>query len=300
MPKMTMLLSDFETNKPLKDLSTLGIGGPARYFTVARKAEEMLEIIRLCRKENLPYFILGKGSNCLFNDKGFDGVVILNKISFIKYEGRRFSAGAGYSFPLLGTKTAKEGLSGLEFAAGIPCTVGGAVFMNAGANGQDASLCLESVEYVTHAGELVTLTKDQLKFGYRTSSFQQMQGAIVSATFLLTPSADAKKKQNILVAYRIKTQPYGDMSAGCVFRNAEKASAGALIERCGLKGHSIGGAKVSDMHANFIVNTGAATAKDILALMEFVKATVKEQAGIDLEEEIRCIPFAAKRSIYSS
>lgn len=279
----------FQTDKPLSELSTFGIGGPARLFFEAKTLGDLQEAIKYCHRENLPYFILGKGSNCLFDDRGFDGLVILNKIAFCEYEGPAVSVGAGYSFSLLGTQTARKGWSGLEFASGIPGTVGGAVYMNAGANGKETCESLAEVTFVNEAGEVEVLKREEMEFSYRTSIFQKRKCAIVAAKFLLLPSEEARKKQLGIIDYRSRTQPYGDKSAGCVFRNPQAGSAGALIQQCGLKGRRVGGAEVSTLHANFIVNKGGATSQDVLALAEEVKKSVKEQTGIELEMEVRHI-----------
>ncbi|HSX12692.1 MAG TPA: UDP-N-acetylmuramate dehydrogenase [Rhabdochlamydiaceae bacterium] len=286
-----MTLSKFQQGKLLSELSTLGIGGPAKLFAQAGSIPEMQEIIRFCTSEKLPYIVIGKGSNTLFDDRGFDGLVILNKISFCEYQGTEVYVGAGYHFSLLGVQTAKRGLAGLEFASGIPGTVGGAVYMNAGAGGSDTAGRLTEVTYIGSDGTCQLLTKDQIEFGYRFSSFQKQKGAIAAARFALTPSEGARQKQLSLIDYRVKTQPYKDKSAGCMFRNPSVGSAGALIETCGLKGVSIGGAAVSPKHANFIVNKGAATSKDVKDLAELIKKTVKEKKGIDLEMEVRQIPY---------
>jgi UDP-N-acetylmuramate dehydrogenase len=282
----------FQENKPLNQVCTFGIGGPARYFATIHTIEEMVLALKKCQQENLRFLILGKGSNCLFDDLGFDGVVLQNKIDFIENFGnKRFHVGAGYSFSLLGVQTARQGFQGLEFASGIPASVGGAVFMNAGANGHETCETLHSVDFVTPDGAIHTLPKDQLHFSYRTSPFQTMPGAIVGATFQLTPSDDARKKQLEIVQYRQKTQPYKDKSAGCVFRNPPGDHAGKLIETCSLKGFGIGDAEVSTMHANFIVNKGKASSKDILQLIRLVREEVKTKTGFDLESEVRIIPF---------
>lgn len=281
-----------EENKLLSQLTTFGIGGPARYFFAVRSAEEMKEALAFCRTSNLRYMILGKGSNCLFDDRGFNGAIIANRIDFLQRPSLElFHAGAGYSFSLLGTQTARQGYSGLEFASGIPGSVGGAVFMNAGANGRETCESLESVEFMTEQGEIVRMLRHDLSFSYRTSCFQSMPGAIISATFRLDPVATAREKQFKIIDYRKKTQPYGEKSAGCVFRNPDCAVAGAIIDQSGLKGACIGGAQVSPLHANFIVNTGNAKATDVLALMQKVKQDVKEKTGIELESEVRCIPY---------
>jgi len=278
--------------KNLSDLSTFGIGGPARYFFEVRSIEEMQQVLLFCRKNQAPYFVLGKGSNCLFDTRGYDGAIILNKIDFKEeMQPGVFHVGAGYSFSLLGAQTARQGYAGLEFASGIPGSIGGAVFMNAGANGSETCNALVSVDYMDENGILRVLQKNILHFSYRTSSFQKMPGAIIGATFALVPFPEARKKQLEIIGYRKKTQPYGDMSAGCVFRNPDCAHAGALIEQCGLKGLRVGDAKVSELHANFIVNVEKASSDDVLALIEAIKARVHESTGKELESEIRYIPY---------
>lgn len=284
-----MLLSE---NKSLKELCTLGIGGNARFYVEVKTDAELQEALMHCYRHSIPTFILGKGSNCVFDDRGFAGCVIHNKIHYLeKQEGGLFKAGAGYSFALLGVQTAREGYSGLEFASGIPASVGGALFMNAGANGLETKDFLHSVEYVTAAGDPVTFLKEDLIFGYRYSSFQDFDGAIASATFALIEAPQAREKQLKIIRYRQETQPYGEKSAGCVFRNPQDDFAGKLIEECGLKGKSCGGAQVSTLHANFLINTGNATSKDFLELIQLIHDEVKRQKGIDLESEVRIIPY---------
>jgi UDP-N-acetylmuramate dehydrogenase len=284
--------SGLQQNKMLGDVCTFGIGGPARYFVEVKTVEEMQKILIHCKQENLPFFIIGKGSNCLFDDKGFNGVSILNKIDFFETpQPGTYYVGAGYSFSLLGVKSAREGWSGLEFASGIPASVGGAIFMNAGANGNETAAHLISVDFIDENGNKQNYKKKDLSFSYRTSPFQTMKGAVVGATFVLLPCSNARKKQLEIVDYRKKTQPYGQMSAGCVFRNPNCNHAGALIDICGLKGTSFGDAKVSELHGNFLINSGQATSRDMLMLIDYVKSQIKEKHGIELETEIRYVPF---------
>lgn len=280
-----------QENRLLSTLSTLGIGGPARFFAEARSAGDLQKMILFCKDQGLGYIVLGKGSNILFDDRGFNGLVIASRIESLERTGNTFSVGAGFSFARLGLLTAREHLSGLEFAAGIPASVGGAVFMNAGANGQETQGSLVEVDYIDEEGRLLTLKKEELAFGYRFSSFQQKKGAIVSARFLLAPSDEAKKRQEGLVDYRLKTQPYKDKSAGCAFRNPIEEPAGRLIESLGLKGFSIGGASVSTLHANFIVNRGGATSADVKRLIELIQERARAKRGLALEVEIRFIPY---------
>lgn len=288
---MIKSLPPFQANRPLKEVTTFGIGGPARLFVEVSSVEELQEVLCFCHKESLPYFMLGKGSNILFDDRGFDGLVIHNKISYLNIQGREVDVGAGYSFAMLGFKTAKQGLSGLEFASGIPASVGGAIYMNAGAGGHETKDFLSEVTFVDAEGNITIFSKENLDFRYRYSSFQKKKGAIVSAKFCLVNSEEARKKQLSIVEYRTKTQPYGELSAGCVFKNPMSASAGALIEQSGLKGLCVGDAEVSSKHANFIVNRKDASARDVLLLAKQVQERVKERTGIELEMEVRCIPY---------
>lgn len=271
-----------QKNRSLSEFSTFGIGGPLALFVEVSTIEEMEEAFQI----DLPKIVLGKGSNSLFSDEGFSGLAILNKIDFCTWCETEVSVGSGYSFSLLGAQSARKQLSGLEFASGIPATVGGAVFMNAGANGKETCECLKSVLYFDGKKRKEFL-REELEFGYRTSPFQKMGGVILSATFSLKQLSEARQKQLEIIDYRMKTQPLKEKSAGCVFRNPVGSSAGALIDRCGLKGVKVGGAKVSEVHANFIVNAEKATAKDVKNLIRLVQEKVFEQTGVLLETEIR-------------
>lgn len=277
-----------QPHKLLSELCTLRIGGPAKWFAKATSIVEMQDLVR----QNERYLVIGKGSNTLFSDKGFNGLVIQNKIDFFEnpYPGV-YHVGGGFSFALLGVRTAQAGYAGLEFASGIPASVGGAIFMNAGANGSETERVLVSVDYVDEKGNLVLLERKDLQFAYRTSSFHSMKGAIVGATFKLTASLSARQKQIEIVNYRKNSQPYQDPSAGCTFQNPDCLIAGKLIEEAGLKGQRRGGAKVSEKHANFIINTGDATSEDMLALIEEIQRKIYEKHAILLEREIRVIPY---------
>lgn len=286
MPKFLI-----KENQPLSEYSTFGIGGPARYFTEVDAIEDLKSALAFCLEKNLPFHVIGKGSNSLFDDRGFNGLAILNKLSFFEIEGSRVTVGSGYNFSLLGIKTAKKGLSGLEFASGIPASVGGAIFMNAGANGAETKDTLEKVTFVHANGQEEVFEKKDLEFSYRYSSFQEMKGCIASASFFLQHDQEARDRQLEIISYRTKTQPLKERSCGCVFRNPSGQSAGVLIEQCGLKGLQIGDAKVSTLHANFLINSKSARAQDVIALAESIKACVKEETGVDLEFELRRVPF---------
>ena len=247
-------------------------------FTV----EEMIEAYQL----DFPKMVIGKGSNSLFSDRGFEGLVILNRIDFCQWEEEGVLVGSGYSFSRLGSQSARKGFKGLEFASGIPATVGGAIFMNAGANGSETCRVLKSVD-VLDGYEKKTFLKEEIEFGYRTSSFQTMNLVILSAFFHLERDASSRKRQLEILFHRMKTQPLQEKSAGCIFQNPPGYSAGALIEQCGLKGIRVGGAKVSEKHANFIVNESGASAKEVKELIELVQERVFEQTGVFLTTEVR-------------
>lgn len=282
----------FRENQSLRLLSTLGIGGYAKYYIEIKTIEEMSAAILLCVSNNWDYFILGKGSNCLFDDQGFDGAILHNKIDFFENPTPGiYHVGAGYSFSFLGSQTARSFFGGLEFASGIPASIGGAVFMNAGANGSETCETLLSVDFVDEKGKFHCFKKEELVFSYRTSSFQKWKGAIVGATFALTHSPTAREKQLQIIQYRKKTQPYHEHSAGCIFRNPVNQYAGRLIEEAGLKGFSLGEAKVSKQHANFLINNGEASSKDFLNLITQVQAKVQEKSGVKLESEVWYVPY---------
>ena len=276
---------------PLKDYSTFAIGGPARYFVEATRVEDVVDALLYCKKKKLQYIVVGNGSNCLFDDRGFDGLVIHNKIRTMNHTGGTFTVGAGYSFPLLGHETTAAGWSGLEFAVGIPGTVGGAVYMNAAANDMQIADTILSIKYIAEDGEERIFAREDLVFDYRRSTFHDLRGVIVEISFTLHRDHKASARVQKLLKDRKKNQPYGERSAGCVFRNPPKKAAGALIDRCGLKDKVIGGAKISPQHANFIVNTGDATANDVLDLIAIAKTEVEKQSGIELETEIKHVPY---------
>lgn len=286
-----------EHGKSLKPFTTLGIGGPAKEFVSIHSIEEMQQIRLYINKNQLPFWVIGKGSNALFDDRGFDGLVILNKIDFITFDEGHLYAGAGTSFSLLGVKMARNGWGGLEFASGIPGSLGGAIYMNAGANGKETADHLTAVGFIDEAGEFQEAKSNELSFGYRTSSFQRGDQIIVSGRFLLKKEENAREKQIDIVTYRTKTQPYGEKSAGCIFQNPEGNSAGALIEACGLKGKRVGGAEVSTLHGNFIINKGGATAEEVRMLARLVSETVKEKTGIELRMEVQTVPYQLERDV---
>jgi len=275
-------------NVSLKKYSTFKIGGPAKFFAEPKSIAEIRELLMFCKKGNEKFFILGNGSNVLFSDKGYDGLVI--KI------GKNLEAGKSLHDVI--QDAANKGLGGIEKLEGIPGTIGGAIFMNAGAHGQQISDCVKSVVSVTTYGGIVTRTNEECKFSYRSSVFRMLDEIIVSAEFDFTPmpkDAISKNRKEVLT-WRREKQPLKYPNAGSVFKNPTSnlpladshLSAGYLIDSCGLKGCRVGDAQVSELHANFIVNRGGATASDVKALMEKIVQEVKKKHGIVLEPEI-CI-----------
>ncbi len=275
----------------LSRYSTFRIGGPARYFKEIQTVKEAQEVLPYLHKQNIPFIVIGKGSNCLFDDQGFDGFVVYNNI-----QGKEFLSEtlvkvySGTSFAALGKTLVSSGYSGLEFAVGIPGSVGGAIFMNAGIGKQDVSSVLVEVEVITPEGEILSYPKEELDLGYRTSKFHTSQEFILSATFALTKDPLAMYRMKELLNHRLTTQPYQHPSLGCIFRNPPGSSAGALIDRAGLKGLSIGGAQISEKHGNFIINTGKATSGEVKELIQVIRGKMLS-LGVELKEEIRSIPY---------
>ena len=277
-------------DEPLAPYTTWKIGGPADLLIVPENRQQLVETMRILHRERVPWFLLGRGSNTLVSDKGGRGAVIKLGQAFedVRFDGETVTAGGAFSLIRLCVLAGKHGLTGLEFAGGIPGSVGGAVYMNAGAHGSDVSRILTSAEVVLETGELVRMQAGELQFRYRYSALQDRPGIVTEATFRLK-YGDRKEIAAMMATYkdrRLKTQPLQMDCAGSVFRNPEGHHAAKLIEEAGLKGLRVGGAEISPLHANFIVNTGQATAEDVLALMEQVKAAVQDQFGVALVPEV--------------
>jgi len=281
-------------NEPLANHTSWKLGGPADLYIIPEDYQGLSKTIEILNNWQIAWKILGKGSNLLVLDKGFRGAIIsLNNKSFQKIiiNDSCISVGASVSLIRLANLAAKEGLTGLEFAGGIPGTVGGAIYMNAGAHGSDISQVLVEAEVLTENGEIVTISKDYLQFSYRTSIFQQKEWIILSAVFQLK-FGDRKEIASKMAQFKLKrknSQPYNLPCSGSVFRNPEGDFAGRLIEQIGLKSFQIGGAQVSDLHANFIVNVNEATAKDVLELIEHIQRQVYEIYGINLNSEVELL-----------
>jgi len=282
----------------LSGFTTWRIGGPAEWLAEPTNINELIELINWAKEKRMPCHILGAGSNLLINDKGLTGLSLCMR----KLQGAKINKEIGLvevfggePLPHLARRVAKEGLHGLEWAIGIPGTVGGAVAMNAGAQGECTAKVLTSVKVISlSGGEVYEIEKKDLNFSYRHSLIQEEDLVVLSARFLLEPGHDKNKIINITnenLNKRLRTQPYNSPSCGSVFRNPEPLTAGKLIENLGLKGLRIGGAEISEMHANFIINSNNATAHDIQQLISVVQKKVKEKHGFLLHPEVKKLGF---------
>lgn len=282
-----------EREVSMKNYTSFKVGGPAELFLSPEDAGQTAKLVRFCEKEEIPVFVLGKGSNLLVSDRGIKGAVIYTGkqcgISLVDENTMRAQSGA--SLAQLCTFALENSLSGLEFAYGIPGTVGGAVFMNAGAYGGEMKDVLLNSEYVSTDGTSGELDNEAMELSYRHSAYENSNLVITAASVRLAPADrnEIKSTMNDILARRKEKQPLEYPSAGSTFKRPEGNFAGALIEQCGLKGVSVGGAQVSEKHAGFIINRGGATAADILSLIKHVQARVKAQTGVSLETEIRLI-----------
>lgn len=281
-------------NEPLANHTTMKIGGPADVLVEPKSLEKLQETMETINKYKVKWTAIGRGSNLLVSDLGIEGVVIKlgNGMDHLELEGEEVHVGGGYSLIKLVTIISKKGLTGLEFAGGIPGSVGGAVYMNAGAHGSDMSKVLKKAHILFEDGKMEWLTADELNFSYRTSILQKERPGICLEAVLNVEQGNREEVVAQLQKnkdYRRDTQPFSYPCAGSIFRNPLPDYAGQLIEKAGLKGHKIGGAKVSDMHANFIVNDDGAKAQDVLDLIEYIKETILEKYNIQLETEVEII-----------
>jgi UDP-N-acetylmuramate dehydrogenase len=280
-------------DEPMQKHTSWRIGGPADVFVLPTKTEHILRIMELTHLHQIPWYVIGKGSNLLVRDGGVRGVVIKLADNFadLEVDGLTLTAQGGRSFVSAANHAIRHGLSGLEFATGIPGTVGGAVMMNAGAHGGEVKDCLIDCDVVTAEGKLMHLTREQLGFQYRYSVLKDSPAVVVRASFSLTPG-DAEEMSERVKQWRERrqvTQPLALPSCGSVFRNPEGTHSGHLIEQAGLKGTIIGGAQISELHGNFIVNIGGAKAKDVIQLIELAQSTVSEKYGHELHPEVRIV-----------
>lgn len=287
------LLTEFESivrcGEPLASHTWFHLGGPAEYFAEPRTVEELQTLVRRSVDEGIQLRLLGGGSNILVRDEGVPGMVVrltAPAFSDIQAKGRRVVAGGGAKLGHLISVGVREGLAGLEPLVGIPGTVGGALHGNAGSRGGDIGQWTCRATVMTRSGELVVRERDDLTFAYRESSLDEL--VIVDAEFELEqedPEELTKRMQKYWIVKKA-AQPLGHQSAGCIFKNPRGMSAGMLIDQAGLKGSRVGGAEVSDLHANFIVADPTATTQDVLRLIDLIRSRVAERLGVELETEI--------------
>lgn len=277
--------------EPMARHTTFRIGGPADYFVELGSIEQIRAAIQVCREENLPWFVLGRGSNLLVSDKGYRGVILSIYKDFQKTEiqGETVTVQAGVLLTTLSGKVLDASLTGLEFASGIPGTIGGAVVMNAGAYGGEMKDIVRKVTVLDQDGEVRTLTCGEMQFGYRTSLAKKKGYIVLGAELTLKQGEKEKIREEMqtLKAKRIEKQPLEFPSAGSTFKRPEGYFAGKLIMDAGLRGFSVGRAQVSEKHCGFVVNTGGATASDVLALIREVQKQVREKFGVELETEVK-------------
>jgi UDP-N-acetylmuramate dehydrogenase len=287
-------IGKIKKNEPLANHTTIKIGGPADLYIEPLSVNHLKMVMEVIRKHGINWRAIGRGSNLLVSDKGIEGAVIKlgSGLDTLTINGTEITVGGGYSIVSLSTLISKKGLTGLEFASGIPGSVGGAVYMNAGAHGSDISKILKRAHILFEDGSFEWLSNEEMEFTYRTSVLQiKRPGIVVEAVFELEAGdrdaivSQMQKNKD----YRKETQPWNFPCAGSIFRNPLPHYAGKLIEVAGLKGFSIGGAKISEMHGNFIVNAGNATAGEVLALIEHVKDTIYQLYEIKIETEVEII-----------
>jgi len=284
------------SNVSLKKLTSFRVGGTAQWFVTPRSEAELRSSLQWAAAEGLPVTLLGAGSNLLVSDCGIPGLTIavkeLRRFQRDETQAGRVTLGAGEPLPRIAWKLAKLGWSGFEWAVGIPGTIGGAVVMNAGAHTSCVADSLVSVETIDLAGRRECLTREDLQYAYRSSILQREPRVAIAATFQFEPECDperVKAQTHHHLHHRHSTQPYTRPSCGSVFRNPTPHAAGWLIERCNLKGFQLGGAEVSEQHANFIVNGGDATASDIFRLIHHVRETVRDRWDVCLHPEVKTI-----------
>jgi len=292
-------------NEPLALHCTFRIGGPADFFYIAKSTEEIPQLIEKAKSQNLPYFILGGGSNILFSDKGFRGLVIKIDTKKIEEKGREITADAGVTIPELVKFASKHNLQGLEKWIGLPGTVGGAVRGNAGRNDlETAQIVTEAQVLDPETGKIETLTNKDLEFAYRKSRIKHSKEMVLSATFRLkSTELSPEEQQEITNQIRLSTQekqPPG-FSSGSFFKNPSPQNpAGKLIDEANLKGTKIGNAQISPKHGNFLINLGGATAKDILALAKLIKKEISNKFNLNLEEEVQILDEYGKTFIVNT
>lgn len=284
--------NEIEIDAKMSEHIYFKVGGPVDILLCPSKIDQIVKTLKICKDNNIPYYIIGNGSNLLVKDGGIRGVVIkLSRLDSIEVKDNEIKATSGALLKDVSTKALENSLTGFEFACGIPGSVGGAVFMNAGAYNGEIKNVIKEAEVLDENGNLIVLGRDDLELGYRTSKVMKDNLIVLSATFELE-SGDTQKindRVNELTSKREEKQPLEYPSAGSTFKRPEGYFAGKLIQDAGLKGYSIGGAAVSEKHSGFVINKGKASAKDILDLIAHVQEEVKNQFGVELHPEVRIL-----------
>lgn len=276
----------------MKNYVHFRVGGAADILLIPETKEQVINSIEICRSNNVPFYVVGNGSNLLVRDGGIRGVVIkLGDVKNILVEGDKVNAECGALLKEVSSAGLSNSLTGFEFACGIPGTVGGAVFMNAGAYHGEISDVIESADVIDNEGNVITLNKEELELGYRSSSVMKKGYVVLSAIFKLQSGEEEKIKERVddLTFMRESKQPLEYPSAGSTFKRPEGYFAGKLIQDAGLKGFTLGGAAVSEKHSGFVINKSGATAKDIIDLIHHIQDEVKKQFGVELHPEVRII-----------
>ena len=289
----------YVTGESMACHTSFKIGGPADIFITVSSEQQLSALLKKCKELDVPYMIIGKGSNLLVSDQGIEGAVIsLSGIDYIRADGEKIICGAGAALSEVCRAALDNSLSGLEFAYGIPGSLGGAIYMNAGAYGGQMSDVVISARCVNKDGEVVYVDASEMEFGYRTSLFRRSGLTVVSAELGLRKAdkTDIEEKMNDFISRRKSKQPLEYPSGGSFFKRPEGSYAGALIEKCGLKGFCVGGAAVSEKHAGFVINKSGATCEDVMSLSGRVSDIVFEKEGIRLEPEVIFIGRSGKNS----
>ncbi|NFO87052.1 UDP-N-acetylmuramate dehydrogenase [Clostridium botulinum] len=284
--------TQMQENAKMSEHINFRVGGPVDILLTPNTKEQIVETINICKENKIPFYVLGNGSNVLVKDSGIRGVVIkLSEFDNIVRDGNTIKAESGALLKDVSAEALEASLTGFEFACGIPGSVGGAVFMNAGAYNGEISFVIKEAEVISEDGKIITLSKDQLELGYRTSAIMKKNYIVINATFCFESGEKDKIEGRVseLTNKREEKQPLEFPSAGSTFKRPEGHFAGKLIQDAGLKGFTLGGAAVSGKHCGFIINKGNATAKDILDLIEYVQKEVKKQFDVDLYPEVRII-----------
>ena len=291
---VTQPSSRLRFREPLAKHTHFGIGGEATAYIEVSTVSELAALARFHKQWDVPVAVIGRGSNLLVSDSGFKGIGIrlVGELAKLEVEGNVVSVGAGLSLPKLSKTMSRHGLSGVEFALGIPGSVGGALIMNAGAWGSSFGDVVTNVTVMNDAGDIINLTHDKAHFEYRHSGLETYF-CVTSATLALEPGDVDTITERMQTFYKQKvaTQPFAEENAGCMFKNPPSDSAGRLIDISGLKGYRIGGAEVSTVHGNFILNIDNATAEDVLKLVAHIQQQVREKTGISLQTEVKRLGF---------